>query len=84
MLFRVVVVVGGYVLKWIHLKRKPQWILKAVPVVIEKVWGMQEGFVEGSTEIVTDSHRTVCANDTFHSVSLQYSGLFLPEGFSHV
>lgn len=37
-----------------------------------------EGFGGGlhlQTEIVTDSHRTICANDMFQSVSLQYSVL---------
>lgn len=40
---------------------------------------MQGGFGGGldlQTEIVTDSHRTICANDMFQSVSLQYSELF--------
>lgn len=31
------------------------------------------------TEIVTDSHRTICANDMFQSVSLQYAELFASE-----
>lgn len=70
---------GWYVFKWIHLKHKPQWTLKAASVVIKKVGGMQGGFGGGldlQTEIVTDSHRTICANDMFQSVSLQYSELF--------
>lgn len=28
------------------------------------------------TEIVTDSHRTICGNDMFQRVSLQYAELF--------
>lgn len=70
---------GLYVFKWIHLKHKPQWILKAVSVVIEKAGGMGGGFggrLDLQTEIVTDSHRTICANDMFQSVSLQYAELF--------
>lgn len=58
-----------YVFKWIHLKHKPQWILKAVSVVIEKAGGGFGGGLGLQTEIVTDSHRTICANDMFQSVS---------------
>ena len=72
---------GGvlYVFKWIHLKHKLQRILKAVSVVIEKaraIGGRFGGGLDLQTEIVTDSHRTICANDMFQSVSLQYAELF--------
>lgn len=30
------------------------------------------------TEIATDSHRTICANDMFQTVSLQYAELLCP------
>lgn len=68
-----------YVFKRILLKHKPQWMLKAVSVVIKKIGGIQGGLGGGrdlQTEIVTDSHRTIFANDMFRSVSLQYSELF--------
>lgn len=73
--------VGGVALKWIHPEHSP---VPASPPkkmnIKRRVW--QEGRVEGfggglrlQTEIVTDSHRTICANDMFQSVSLQYSVL---------
>ena len=40
---------------------------------------MEGGFGRGfdlQTEIVTDSQRTICANDTFQSVSPQYAEVF--------
>lgn len=54
-------------------------MLKAVLVVIKKVGGIQGrlgGGLDLQTEIVTDSHRTIFANDMFQSVSLQNSELF--------
>lgn len=50
-------------------------MLKAVSVVIKKIGGLGGG-LDLQTEIVTDSHRTIFANDMFQSVSLQYSELF--------
>lgn len=44
-------------------------------VVIEKAGRMGGGLGGGQKEIVTDSHRTICANDMFQSVSLQYAEL---------
>ena len=55
-------------------------------VVIEETGGIGGGFGGGldlQTEIVTDSHRTICANDMFQSVST-ICRVFLPAGFSHV
>lgn len=70
---------GEQVFKWIHLKHKSQWILKALSLVIEKEGRMGGGFggeLDLQTEIVTDSHRTICANDMFQRVSLQYAEFF--------
>lgn len=70
---------GEQVFKWIHLKHKSQRILKALSLVIEKEGRMGGGFggeLDLQTEIVTDSHRTICANDMFQSVSLQYAEFF--------
>lgn len=47
--------------------------------VIEKAGKTGGGFGGGldlQIEIVTDSHRTICANDMFQSVSLQYAEFF--------
>lgn len=47
--------------------------------VIKKVRGMQGWFGGGldlQTEIVTDSHGTICANDTFQSVSTIFRAFF--------
>lgn len=54
-------------------------MLKAVLVVLKKIGRIQGGLGGGldlQTEILTDSHRTIFANDMFQSVSLEYSELF--------
>ncbi len=59
-------------------------------VVIEKA-GVMGGELGGGldlrTEIVTDSHRTICANDMFQSVSAictVFVFFFVPVGFLHL